>query len=302
MNGFGTNLLDAVLTTKWIPYKVHALYKVRRKGNLGRKWLPWVPNLRKVELEITSNCNLRCPNCDRGVTQAFSDESMSLEQIERFVAESKRLNWPWKQVTLIGGEPTLHRDFFKVLDAVGTLRESGAVIAMATNGFGQKVNAILDKCPDWLTVYNSSKESSEQVFSAYNVAPIDIGKFPGGHAIKESDYWKGCNITEHCGMALTRYGYFPCGAGAAMCRVFGKDIGLSRLEDVNKEVLRKMLDEMCRNCGHFLFNDRPPKNVDRTELWQSENEMSPLWKAATENYKTNHPQLTLYPETSAKGE
>ena len=45
----------------------------------------------RVELDITWACNLRCFNCNRSCEQAPTGESMTLDQIRRFVDESPGL-------------------------------------------------------------------------------------------------------------------------------------------------------------------------------------------------------------------
>ena len=77
-------------------------------------------------------------------------------------------------------------------------------------------------------------------------------------------------------MALTRYGYFLCGAGASIARVFGLDIGIKRLEDVNPQTIKNQIDILCKYCGHSTVAS---KHVpDRQE-------MSTTWRSAIETYK-----------------
>ena len=67
-------------------------------------------------VELTDACNLRCPICyaDSGPTrQAFRP----LEQIGRMLDAVVRNEGEPDVVQLSGGEPTIHPDFFAVLDA-----------------------------------------------------------------------------------------------------------------------------------------------------------------------------------------
>jgi hypothetical protein len=71
----------------------------------------WDTLLDHVQLEITTLCNLSCPNCDRncGLGQAPTDERMTVGQVRHFLAESRELRGrPWRRIVVIGGEPTLH--------------------------------------------------------------------------------------------------------------------------------------------------------------------------------------------------
>jgi len=214
--------------------------------------------------------------------QAPSRGYMSLQQIEKFVNESIELNWEWQAIHILGGEPTLHPQFFEVLDILKRYKDinPNCFIEVWTNGSGKKVNEILSKLPPWVRVVNSSKSpESVQGFHSYNIAPIDLKKF------KNADFTKGCWGTEMCGISLTRYGYYPCGAGAAVDRVFGFDIGIKKLSEVKDSTLRKQMNLVCKYCGHYK---EPP------DLTLEEEKMSVSWIKAYENYKKRKPKLSLY--------
>lgn len=247
-----------------------------------KRFVSWQPCLDKIELEITTFCSLSCFNCDRSVRQAVSGEYMSLEQIAKFVQESFDLNWHWKQITILGGEPTLHPQFFEVLEIIKKYKDKNPAcwVEIATNGYGLKVQEILAKMPQWLKIRNSSKQSNKQNFSSYNIAPIDLERY------KRANFKKGCWILGACGLGLTKYGYYCCGAGASVDRVFGFDIGLKKLSMVNRRAIKKQLKQLCRYCGHF-------KDSFETEK-VSEEEMSHSWAEAYRAYKIRRPELTLY--------
>lgn len=247
-----------------------------------RRFVSWQPNLNKIELEITTFCSLVCFNCDRSVRQAPSGEYMSFEQIEKFVQESLDLNWQWERITILGGEPTLHPQFFEALEVIKKYKDKNPScrVEIATNGYGPKVQELLAKMPEWVKIRNSAKQSNKQNFSSYNLAPIDLERY------KKANFSKGCWITEACGLGLTRYGYYPCGAGASVDRVFGFNIGFKKLSDVNRRVLKKQLKQLCRYCGHF-------KDSFETEK-VSEEEMSHSWADAYRAYKIRRSEPTLY--------
>lgn len=249
---------------------------------IKQKFVPWIPNQKKVEIEITTMCSLACFNCDRSVRQAPCRESMSLSQIEKFVNESFALKWQWERISLIGGEPTLHPQFFQVLEIVKKYknRYPNCVIELTTNGRGPKVLEVLSKVPDWVFVRNSQKQSVKHKFSSYNIAPIDLKKY------KNADFSKGCWVTTICGLGLTRHGFYPCGAGGSLDRVFGFGIGLKNLSEVNDVTLKSQLKILCKYCGHFKDN-RNAKKVDEEVVSQS-------WQKAYEDYKKIPPLLEQY--------
>ena len=148
--------------------------------------------LRDLQLEITTACNLRCLNCDRSCSQAPSNESMSITQIEKFVNESIELGWNWTTVGLFGGEPTLHSKFF---DVIKILRKYGEIVPdcyfwISTNGYGQTVNSILYKLPNWIYIWNSKKTSRLQPHVSVNEAQIDFEEYGG------ADFTAACRVPQ----------------------------------------------------------------------------------------------------------
>lgn len=247
--------------------------------------LPYDSRLDAVEIEITNLCNLNCFNCDRSIGQAPSKNFMNLQQITKFVDESLALNWKWHKIRLLGGEPTLHPHFFEVLSIIKIYKDifPSTIVEIVTNGFGKKVNNVLSKVPSWVSVINTSKKSPIQDFFTHNIAPVDLPQY------KSKDFSKACFITEFCGIGLTRYGYYLCGAGGAMDRVFGFNIGIKNLAQVNRESLWKQRALLCGYCGHFKYtrNVGDPPNA-RTQ------QTSVSWQRAYDKYKTKKPQLTTY--------
>ena len=248
------------------------------------KIFPWHTNRRKIELEITTECNLGCYNCDRSCRQAPSSESMSLQQIQTFIDESLQLNQGWINIAILGGEPTLHPHFFEVLDIFDKYKISnpGCRIELVTSGYGQRVVGILNKIPSWIEITNIKKKSHIQKFSTYNIAPIDTAEFVS------SNFSLGCEITEYCGLGLTRYGYYPCGAGASVDRVFGFDIGLKKLSDCQPKKLKNQLKTLCKYCGHYKDRDMWNYNTE------TEEKISEIWQNTYRKYREKKPHLSLF--------
>ena len=248
----------------------------------------FTPNLNRIEIEITTACNLYCLNCGRACSQAPSNDSMSAEQIEKFVNESIDLNWKWKHIGLMGGEPTLHPRLFDVLDIIKKYKQLNpdCKIEVVTNGYGIKVNEVLSKLPDWVGVRNSKKTSRINEFITVNIAPIDLKEY------KNTDFTTGCWITEACGVGLSRYGYYPCGAGATCDRVFGFDIGLKSLSLLTEEVLQNQLKHLCKYCGHYKTTN--PVHSRFKYFRVTKTMMSITWEKAFDKYKKSKPALSIY--------
>jgi sulfatase maturation enzyme AslB (radical SAM superfamily) len=250
------------------------------------KILAWKTEKNKIEIELTSFCNLNCINCNRSVRQAPTKEYMTLEQVEKFVKESLNLKWRWKNIRITGGEPTLHPQLFKVLEAIKKYKEfyPQSKITIVTNGYGEKVKTVLKKLPFWLKIENSHKDSPRQKFISFNIAPIDLKKF------KKDFFLKACEVTENCGLGLTRYGYYICATGGAgLDRVFGFDTGIKKLSELTDSSLKKQRRILCRYCGYYKIKDSNEK-----KNWINKEKMSPTWIKVYEKYKKQRPKLTLY--------
>jgi len=234
--------------------------------------------LNKVQLELTTDCNMRCKNCDRSCGNARSQEHMSVQQIHQFVDESLSENRKWVRIDLIGGEPTLHPEIDSIFEIIKEYKDvvSECRIRFSTNGVGKLTNEVINRIPKWVKIRNSSKDKKESlVFTSYNKAPCDFG-----HLITPF-----CDIPWRCGIGLSRYGYFPCGAGASLARVFGFDIGIKKLNLVDYRSLFEQIKVLCKYCGHS-----PTDCQERT----NEAVISKSWSEAYQRYLDNKPILRLY--------
>lgn len=239
---------------------------------------------RRIELNITFACNLRCVNCDRSCEQAPTSMHMSVQQVQTFIEESIATGYKWDDIVLIGGEPTIHPDFLKIVEALRqyiNLHAPLTRIIVFTNGFGRKVNDMIECLPGDIVVENSEKDGTTPIVSyhrSFNVAPVDLPVY------RNADYRNGCWITQQCGIALGPSGYYPCGAAAGMDRILGLDAGRQALPRED-DSMDDLLNTFCRNCGHFK---REP------EALPAPAGQSAAWQNAYAAYKTRKPKLNEY--------
>ncbi|WP_272023597.1 glycosyltransferase [Olleya namhaensis] len=216
----------------------------------GRK--TFLPNLKKIEIDITYECNLKCINCNRSSTQAPVKEGMTLLQIQEFVDDSIHLNKKWELINLLGGEPTIHIDFIEIVNTILYKYiipySPDTILQVTSNGFGDLVKSKLEQLPNHKNViidYASFKdERVVPYFSPFNDAPID------NESLSNQEFSKGCWVTSYCGIGLNQLGYYPCGVAGGIDRVFKKNLGVQKLEDVD-ESISKLLNEFCKYCGNF---------------------------------------------------
>jgi hypothetical protein len=245
-------------------YNTTETFFIHRSDTMIYKLL-FLPELHKIELEITTKCNLMCKFCDRRCSQAPSKEMMSLEQVRRFAEESLQLNHQWNKIGILGGEPTLHPHLEEIIEILQTYTRKfpDCDLYLATNYHGWAVQRKVKSLEKKIRVVKSPKDNNPEWFNNINLTQRDFS-----HIIHN------CNISNGTGLGLTPRGYLPCGAGAAIARVLGMDIGLKSLAEVNQTVIRNMLKELCPYCGHGLA------------IKVGENSStSPFWEEAYQNYR-----------------
>jgi len=205
---------------------------------------------------------------------------MSVQQVERFVAESIENGIAWQKIRILGGEPTLHPQLLSIVEVLTRYRKThspGLRIMVVTNGYGQRVQRVLASLPSEVEVENTDKEDQEVVpgFDSFTLAPIDLPDY------SDAVYQNGCRIIETCGMGMTPWGFYACAVAGNIDRVFGLDIGRRSLPD-SPDAMREQLDQLCRFCGHFKY--------DR----QDSQETSASWRKAYAEFALGRPTLSRY--------
>jgi hypothetical protein len=212
---------------------------------------------------------------------------LSVEQIQRFIRESIASRAHWSEIVLIGGEPTIHREFLTIIELVRAYRDQHSPstrIEVFTNGYGTRTQRILAQLPADIHIENSAKTRRPYVeyHEAFSVAPIDTDRYA------RSDFRNGCEITQKCGIGLGPSGYYPCGVASGIDRVFGWGIGRQSLPAVDDD-MTDLLDRFCAVCGHF--------NRDRSEAPTSQLN-STTWVDAYSRYNSAESMLPIYGQSN----
>jgi hypothetical protein len=217
-----------------------------------------------AEIDITYKCNLKCINCNRSCTQAPDNTEMSVDTLERFLAQSIKENIIWKRIRLLGGEPTLHSRFFRLIEMLSQYQNDHnplVRLVLCTNFYGEAVHRVLEKLPENIIIKSTLKTSRINLFKPFNSAPCDrfINYF--------SDYACGCRIIEECGLGLTPSGYYMCAIAGGIDRIFGYRLGRPDLPKPGDGLTDQMM-AFCRVCGHFGFQ-WPTKRIRISRTWRA---------------------------------
>ena len=218
----------------------------------GRK--TFQPDLNKIEIDITYECNLNCIACNRSCAQAPGSERIDLTDIKNFVRESIELNKKWELISILGGEPTLHPDFEAIVKYISEnyiLKHSPeTLVQIVSNGFTETTRTLLEKVKVFSNLYIDYKsfkaDNRVEYFTPFNNAPVDDENYKG------ADYHKACWVTAYCGIGLNKFGYYGCSICGGIDRVINKNRGgIKALKDVSIQKFQEQFRKFCCLCGNF---------------------------------------------------
>lgn len=235
-----------------------------------------------VQMDITYDCNLKCRSCGRQCEQAPSKERISVQQVEKFLEESRAQNRQYVGFRVMGGEPTMHPDLDRILQLLLEYRKvsPATVVRLETNGFGKGVKEIKESLPEGVLVLDTGKKSKKQGrFRRVNQAPVDLEE------CRPYSWQNACRNKHYCGFGFTPFGFYPCGTAGAIDRVFGFDVGLKALPTRREEMLEST-EKLCGYCGFFW--EKLGVSVKTSET------VSQSWQEALDRYSDSKPPLTLY--------
>ena len=164
--------------------------------------------IKNVVLEITLECNLTCANCNRLVGISTPENSfMTIDQIDLFIQQTISRGRKLDHIWIMGGEPLIHPKFLEIYKRLkerllGSYVEEIILVTTGTLPIPKEVDKIDVGFGDRLEF---PKEHVNILKS-----PKDLGY----------DDIKNCNSSIECGIVVNAFGYFPCGTGCSLIRLF----------------------------------------------------------------------------------
>lgn len=251
----------------------------------GRK--AFMPTMDKIELDITYKCNLKCYGCNRSCGTVPTEERMTVEQIQEFIDESLAQNHQWKNINVLGGEPTLHPDFYAIIRLLYeyiTQYSPDTVLKVVSNGLTVHSRELCEQVrsdfPGTLIDYGSYKSSPEvDYFSPFNDAPIDDPAF------RNDDYSRACWVATYCGIGRNSSGYYGCAVCGGIDRVLRSNHAISNLADITPDKIREHYHLFCRYCGNYKdYAHNRGDFIPRAEKAPFREIISPTWQNIINSY------------------
>ena len=249
----------------------------------------FIPNDNNIEIDLLYKCNLKCESCNRSSAQVNSEDYISIEQINKFISESIKLDKRWSLINILGGEPTLHPEFLKIIDLILykyiDIYSNSTKLQITSNGYSTHTKNILLELPNHPNLYideKSFKVSNKiDYFTPFNNAPIDQIKYKESH-----DFSNGCWVTSYCGINLNKNGYYPCSIIGSIDRLFNANKGQKELSMITLENQKVVMNEYCRYCGNYSdYESNFGDFIPRCEKdYYKENIVTQSWKEIYTRY------------------
>ncbi|HNX81385.1 MAG TPA: 4Fe-4S cluster-binding domain-containing protein [Candidatus Omnitrophota bacterium] len=231
-----------------------------------------------LEIDVTYRCFRTCKNCNRFLDILPSSAEISLEQIKKFIVESRQQKRRWIRILLSGGEPILHPEIGRIIELlVDYIRATKQTteLWLLTSTTKAAVMKALPALPPEIHIIDSQKDSIP--FHHYPVT-VALSDYP---QYANADFCNACHVPRNCGIGFNAFGYYPCTTAAAIDRIFGFNVGIKALPPENYS-FEKELRILCSRCG--FFNRTLPLH----------DTVSPQWVEAINRYKIAPPDLPRY--------
>lgn len=228
-------------------------------------------NIAIAEWHLTYKCNLACVHCNHLCMFPPQTSDMSIKHAEQFCRQATELDWRPK-IFLIGGEPTLHQDFFQFLDIAAAFNPGN--VWVWSNGYSVQSQEILERVrqegkarvvESTIKLKGSVVQPQQDCF----IAPADRGESRG--------LCKWHPFVGICGISVDSCGYTLCSAGGAIDGVLRLGLRTQRLADLfEHKWAGRHTRALCRWCGRGLG----VKFIDQRATQINGSWMSPTWAQA----------------------
>jgi len=235
-------------------------------------------------LELTLRCNARCPQCSRhcGVLD-YGDTDMTPGQLDRFIEDVLRHDQKLGKVALQGGEPTLHPRLKEFVDRlyerlyphhVSKFQIDTNTLVPIPEGVEGRPGMVIQRSPP--------SSQARRRHRCQWVAPKDTGQ--------ELAH---CVVPEVCGYCYSAFGYSPCGAGAAIARLFRFPQYLSfefpAAGDAHFGNFREVLCALCQRGAKHPLKISDPE-------YRGKRPISPSFQRALDEWRADPPCWPRTPE------
>lgn len=196
-----------------------------------------------IQIEVTNACNLQCSNCTRFVGHHKNVFFMDLNTVEKAIQSLKGYTG---QIGIMGGEPTLHKQFPEICKLVQELIPNRRQRGLWTNGYKwNKYKTIIDETfdPD-LIIYNDHRDKRVGMHQPLLLAAEDV--------LEDKELmWRligNCWVQWRWAASITPKGGFFCEVAAAYDMLFNGPGGYPLKEGWWNKNPNEFVDQVKRYC------------------------------------------------------
>jgi hypothetical protein len=208
---------------------------------------------KSLEIQLLLACNWSCHACDQfsqfSKIQWVKKGTLTVAQVQKFIAEMQEHNAYFGRIRLVGGEPTIHPQFahvVKLLHEGLIIPGHVGILEVVTNGSHPER---IEPVKQYIHKVRPSGEAAKQKNHTANLihTPASLG-YQGNR----------CGQPEHCGWSLSYYGYAPCSSAAGIMRLrdlIGEHGKLTLPLVKGTEANWPKLQDLCNQCYHALRDE-----------------------------------------------
>ena len=229
---------------------------------------------------------------------------MSLEQIRDYAIKIIPYLNPQSRISIVGGEPTIHPQFFDVLNLLlEIIRPHLSIpIFLLSSGVGDIVIEKLTQIKKQYTTYEAPlrlahsyfysslivRESNIQFYIINSKGYLGIDKYVEKYYqpifraakdfISEYNYSEICMDKKSCGYGVTPYGIYICAMAATISRIFKLGNGFNHIPSFEEE--KKQANSVCQYCSvpcqGLVGPDISKSYVDAFNEWKKDPYFPPV--------------------------
>ena len=241
-----------------------------------------------AEWHLTYACDLDCIACNRAsFLRKPHTPDMTLADAEDFIRQARALNWE-PIITIIGGEPTVHKDFLGFVEMAYNFANTR--VRVFSNGHRQIARDLCDQVSrKYGTTIMTESYKTDTVKAVTGFAGWVDDIFISPHDFGEPlriPCFSHCSIA--CGISVDSVGYAPCAMGGMVDALLGTERRTKVLADLfDKEKVAETSAIHCAQCGHRTPREWPDqKAAHQAKVEKCETKfgvpMSPTWFKAFE--------------------
>ena len=216
--------------------------------------------LRKAEVHLTYHCDLNCPGCNRACFNKKSNAPPTLSE-DRFLEilmQIEKYGFK-KDLTFIGGEPTLHSQCIEFLK---TGHAYGFQQTIWSNAYSDRSQKVLEEIRSLgiARVCEGTRKIEGALLGFSNpmifCSPVDLG-------ITRPP----CKWSIHCGYSADETGFTPCPIGGMIAHYSAPEAYAESLHLLtDPEYMDQVYSLLCKHCGSFVQMEESYKKSARHKI------------------------------------